>query len=118
MSVSMNVVTLAGHITADPQLRYLPNNTPVCNFSLALNERWKGGDGQPQEHTSFIDCECFGNRGEAVSKFFAKGRPIIVNGSLRQERWEKDGKNHSKIKVVVQNWSFGGDKPKDDASDF
>ncbi|GAH45385.1 unnamed protein product, partial [marine sediment metagenome] len=79
-------------------------------FGLAVNRKWKGEDGSQKEDVLFIECQCFGKRAEIISKHFEKGSPIFVQGRLKQERWEKDGTTHSRIRVIVENFEFIGSK--------
>ena len=104
-----NRVILVGNLTRDPQLSYLPNQTPVCELGLAVNRRWKGQDGQQREDTCFIDCRAYGKPGEIISQYMSKGRPILVEGRLQFDQWEgKDGQRRSKHRVIVENFQFLG----------
>ncbi|GAG38134.1 unnamed protein product, partial [marine sediment metagenome] len=69
-----NRVILLGNLTRDPQLKYLPNNTPVCEFGLAVNRRWRDRDGNQQEDVCFVDMAAFGPRGETINQYMSKGR--------------------------------------------
>jgi len=106
---SYNRVILMGNLTRDPELRYLPNNTPVCDFGLAVNDRFQNKQTQQwEDRANFVDCSAFGRTAENISKFFAKGRPIFLEGKLRFEQWEdrQSGQKRSKLKVVIDNWQF------------
>ena len=112
---SYNKVLLMGNLTRDPQQSSMPSGTTVCEFSLAVNRRWRGQDGQSHEDVSFFDCQAYGRTGETISKYLVKGKPIFVEGQLRQSRWEdQSGQKRSKIRVIVDNFQFidsrgGGD---------
>ena len=98
-----------GRITRDPELRFLPSGAAVCDFSIAVNERYQ--DKQTQEwvdRPNFIDCNAFGKSAESIGKFFTKGKPIHLEGKLRFESWEdkSSGQKRSKLKVVVDQWTF------------
>jgi single-strand DNA-binding protein len=104
---NMNKVLLMGNLTRDPELRYLPSNMAVVNIGLAINRRWKNQQGEPQEETTFVDCEAFGRTAEVINEHLRKGRPIFVEGRLRLDQWQdKEGNNRSKMKVVVENFQF------------
>lgn len=103
-----NKIILVGNLTRDPQLSYLPSQTPVVEFGLAVNRRWKGQDGQPREETCFIDCNCFGKQAETFNQYMTKGSPVLVEGRLQFDTWEKDGQRRSKHKVNVQSFTFMG----------
>ena len=104
-----NRVILMGNLTRDPQLSYLPSQTPVCELGLAVNRRWKGQDGQQREDTCFIDCRAYGKPAEIISQYMSKGRPILIEGRLQFDQWEgKDGQRRSKHRVIVENFQFLG----------
>lgn len=106
---SFNKVILMGNFTRDPELRYLPNNTAVCDMGLAVNDRFQNkATGQWEDRPNFVDCTAFGRTAENISKFFAKGRPIFIEGKLRFEQWEdrQSGQKRSKLKVVIDTWQF------------
>ncbi len=106
-----NKVILVGNLTRDPQLSYLPNQTPVVEIGLAVNRRWRGQDGQQKEDTCFIDCRAYGKPAETLNQYMSKGRPLLVEGRLQLDRWEgKDGTKHSKHRVIIENFQFLGDR--------
>ena len=104
---SLNKVLLIGNLTRDPEVRMLPSGNPVCSFGLAVNRAFRDAEGNNRDETAFIDCECFGRKGEAISRFFSKGRPIFVEGRLKLDQWEsQSGEKRSKLRVVVENFEF------------
>jgi len=104
-----NRVILMGNLTRDPQLKYLPNNTPVCEFGLAANRRWRDRDGNQHDDVCFVDCAAFGRQGEVINQYMAKGRQILVEGRLKFDSWTgQDGQKRSKLSVVVENFQFAG----------
>ena len=103
---NLNKVLLMGNMTRDPQLTYLPSQTPVVEFGLAMNRRYKKQDGSMADDTCFVDCQMFGKRAETVNKYFKKGDPIFVEGRLKYDSWEKDGRRQSRIRVFVENFEF------------
>ena len=109
---SYNKVILMGNLTRDPEMRYLPSNMAVTAIGLAVNDRWK--DKQTDEwkdKANFIDCEAFGRTAENISKFFSKGKPILIEGKLRYDQWQdKEGNNRSKLKVVIDQFEFVGSR--------
>jgi single-strand DNA-binding protein len=105
---SFNKVILAGNLTRDPELRYLPKGTAVAQFALAVNRTWKSEAGENKEEVSFIDVEAFGRQAEVIAQYMRKGRPLLVEGRLKQDAWE-DKTTHqkkSKLKVVLEGFSF------------
>ncbi|MEP0841810.1 MAG: single-stranded DNA-binding protein [Phycisphaerae bacterium] len=104
---SFNRVILAGNLTRDPELSYLPNGTPVCRFGLAVSRRFRDRDGNQKEEVCFVDVTAFERRAETINQYMSKGRPILIEGRLRYQQWtDKEGKNRSKLDVVVDNFTF------------
>ena len=106
---SFNKVILMGNLTRDPELRYMPNNTAVCEIGLAVNEKYKSKQsGEMVEQVHFVDCTAFAKTAENLANFFSKGRPIFIEGKLRFEQWDdkKTGDKRSTLKVVIENWQF------------
>lgn len=112
---SFNKVILAGNLTRDPQLSMLPSNTPVCEFGMAVNRKWRDQrTSELREEVCFVDMRIFGRRAETLNQYMSKGKPLLVEGHLRFDQWEgKDGGKRSKLYVVVDNFTFidsrGGD---------
>jgi len=113
MAGSMNKVILLGNLTRDVELRAV-GDTQVGNIGLAVNRRYRTASGEDREDTTFVDCEAWGRQAEVMSRYLAKGRPVLIEGRLKLDTWQdKDGGNRSKLKVVVENFQFvdsrGGD---------
>jgi len=105
----MNKIILLGNLTRDPQLSYLPSNTAVCEFGIAVNRKFKKQDGTQGEEVLFIDCQIFGKRADVINKYFKKGNPILVEGRLKLDQWQdQKGNNRSRHKVFVENFEFVG----------
>ena len=109
---NFNQVILMGNLTRDPNLSYTTNKTPVTEFGLAVNRKFKKADETTGEEKLFIECRCFGKRAETISKYFSKGNPIFVLGRLRFETWDQAGEMHSKILLIVESFEFIGKKPE------
>jgi single-strand DNA-binding protein len=106
MSLSFNRVILAGNLTRDPVLR-TAGERPVVDFSLAINRRFKGKDGEQKESTTFIDADAWGSTANLVANYLKKGSPCLIEGELKQDTWtDKDGQKRSKLKVVVSSVQF------------
>jgi single-strand DNA-binding protein len=106
---NFNKVILAGKLTRDPQLSYLPSNTPVCEFGMAINRKWKAQTGEMREDVTYVEIRAFGRQAETLNQYMAKGRPILVEGQLRYDTWEgKDGQKRSKLYVVADSFQFLG----------
>ena len=104
-----NKVLLMGNLTRDPQLSYLPSQTAVVEFGLAVNRRWKSREGEDRDETCFIDCRAFGRTAENINKYLTKGRPLFVEGRLTFDTWTaQDGTRRSKHRVTVETFQFLG----------
>ena len=105
---NLNKVMLIGNLTRDPQLSYLPSQTPVVEFGMAINDRRRQQDGSYADKVNFIDLSMFGKRAEVLQKYVKKGDPLFIEGKLDYQSWEKDGQKRSKLKVTVENFEFLG----------
>jgi single-strand DNA-binding protein len=109
MSLNLNTVVLAGHLTRDPEMRPLAGDKVVANFGLAINRRFKSPDGEIKEESTFIDCEAWGRTAELIGQYLAKGSAAYVEGRLKLDNWQdKEGQKKSRLKVVVENVQFLG----------
>ncbi|HZE98632.1 MAG TPA: single-stranded DNA-binding protein [Planctomycetota bacterium] len=110
---SFNKVILLGNLTRDPELRYTPQGSAVCEFALALNYVYTNKQtGQKVEEVSFIDIVAWGKTGEICAEYLKKGRQVMIEGRLKQDRWEsQDGKKMSKVRVTAENVQFVGSRP-------
>ena len=97
----LNSVTISGNLTRDPELRSTPSGTSVCKLSVAVNERVKKGDNW-EDYPSYIDITAWASLGEQMARQLSKGSPVAIQGQIRQDRWEKDGENRSKVYVVAR----------------
>lgn len=107
---SYNRIILVGNLTRDPQLRYLPNQTPVVDIGLAVNHRYRTAAGEDREETMFIDCTAFGKQAEIINQYCQKGRPLLVEGRLKLDTWDdkQTGQKRSKHKVNIDNFQLLG----------
>jgi single-strand DNA-binding protein len=107
---SFNKVILMGNLTRDPQLKYLPSQTAVAEFGLAMNRKFRTQQGEDREEVTFVDCTAFGKTGEVINQYFTKGKPIFIEGRLKYDSWEdkQGGGKRSRITVVVDNFQFVG----------
>lgn len=102
MAVDINVVVLVGRLTRDCELKSTPQGTSVCRFSIAVNRRKRTGD-RWEDEVSYFDVVLWGRSADTLNPYLQKGRQVSVEGELRQNRWEQDGKTNSKIEVVANN---------------
>ena len=110
---NFNKVLLMGNLTRDPQLSYLPSQTAVVDFGLAVNRNWTGKDGQSKTEVCFVDCRAFGRQAENINKYLKKGSPLFVEGRLTLDNWTaQDGTKRSKHRVTVEGFRFLGKGPE------
>ncbi len=108
--MKINVVVLGGNLVRDPELRYTPSGTAICEFTIANSKKYKSND-EWMEKTGFYNCLCWGKRGEVIAEYFKKGKQILVRGELEFQQWEnKEGQKVNAIKVQVQDFDFVGSK--------
>ena len=100
--MSINIVTISGNLTRDPELRQA-GNTSVLSFGVAVNDRRRNlQSGQWESIPNFVDCTIFGTRADALAGLLHQGSKVAIDGKLRYSSWEgKDGKKRSKLEVVV-----------------
>jgi single-strand DNA-binding protein len=106
---SFNRVILVGNLTRDPELRYIPSGMAVSDVALAVNDRIKRGD-QWVDEATFVDITLWGRTAEIANEYLSKGSPVLIEGRLKLERWEKDGQKHSKLKVVGERMQMLGSR--------
>jgi len=106
---NLNKVMLIGNLTRDPQLSYLPSQTPVVEFGLAINRSWTGQDGQRRDETCFVDLRAYGRQAEVINQYMKKGSSMFVEGRLQFQQWTaQDGSKRSKHMVIVEGFQFLG----------
>ena len=101
-SSDINSVVIVGRLTRDVELKYMNNGNAVASMSIAVNRSKKEGD-QWVSEAHFFDVSYFGKGAEAVKPYLTKGKQIAVQGSLRQNRWEKDGQKQSRVVIVADS---------------
>ena len=112
----LNHITIMGRLTRDPELRRTGSGIAVASFTVAVDRDFGGRDGGEKE-TDFIDCVAWRQTGEFVSKYFTKGRMIVVSGRLQIRSWtDKEGNKRRTAEVVADNCYFGDSKRDDQGS--
>lgn len=104
----MNITILRGNLARDPELRVVNTGgkqTSVVNFTVAVSREYTKASGDKDKITSFINCEAWDSGADIIGSSFKKGDLVLVEGSLRNDTWEKDGVKHSSLKVRVNNFS-------------
>jgi single-strand DNA-binding protein len=105
MAMSLNRAMLIGHVTAAPELRYTPQGTPVCTFTVATNRVWTDqASGQRQESAEFTRCVAWRKLAEICSQVLAKGRQVYVDGRLQTREWETQERGKQRTtEMVLEN---------------
>ena len=103
--MSLNSVNIMGNLTRDPEMKYIPSGKAVCSLSIANNRVYTKNSEKVTE-VSYFDVDVWGVQGENCSKYLTKGNGVIIEGRLRQDRWEKDGKTQSRVKITANAVHF------------
>jgi len=111
----VNKVILLGRLGSDPDLKYLPNGTAVCKFSLATSDSYTDSSGQKQEKTEWHKVSTWAKQAENCAKYLTKGRQAYVEGKIETRSWEKDGQKHYSTEINAQSVQFIGDAPRQGA---
>jgi len=110
----MNKVIFMGRLTADPEMKTTQSGAVICNYSIAVDRRFKK-EGQPT--ADFFNCVAFSKTAEFVSKWFAKGKMILVEGSMQNRSWDDDKNNkHYRTELIVDSVYFCGDRKTEETS--
>ena len=107
---SYNRVVLMGNFTRDVEVKHIQSGTAVATVGLAVNEKRKGSDGSWIEDVTFVDLTLWGRTAEVAGEYLGKGSPVLIEGRLKLDQWEKDGQKRSKLGVVVEKLQMLGGK--------
>ena len=111
---TFNKIILVGNLGRDPELRYTPQGTPVCSFSLATNERRKDKSGEFQDHTTWFRVTLWDKKAEIAAQYLTKGKPVYIEGRLRMDEYtDRDGKQRSTLEVTGTDMQFIGSRGDD-----
>ncbi len=105
---SYNRVILVGNLTRDVELRYIASGTAVTDIGLAVNDRRKNSSGEWVDETTFVDVTLWARQAEVASEYLSKGSSVLIEGRLKLDTWEKDGKKNSKLRVVGERMQMLG----------
>ncbi|MBU0959481.1 MAG: single-stranded DNA-binding protein [Nanoarchaeota archaeon] len=112
--MNINSVVIAGNLTRDPKIYYTTNGTAISTFSIAVNKTYTN-DGEKKTDVSFIPIVVWDNQAENCKKYLSKGALCAVIGEIKQDRWEKEGKQFSTLKVTAIRVIFGAKKSSENA---
>jgi len=106
---SVNKVILIGNLGRDPEVRYTPSGSAVCNVSLATSRSWKDKQGDKQEETEWHNVVLYDRLAEVVGEFAKKGKPLYVEGRLKTRKWQdKDGADRYTTEVIAAEMQLLG----------
>jgi len=100
--MDINHVVLVGRLTRDSEYKVLASGQAVCNFSVAVNRRKKIGETWEDE-ANYFDIVLWGKQADSLNRYLVKGKQIGIEGELRQDRWQQDGQNRSKVIISANN---------------
>lgn len=114
--MSFNKIILVGNLGRDPELRYTPDGTPVCNFSLATNERRRDPKtGENNDVTTWFRVTLWRRQAEVASQYLSRGKPVYIEGRLRVEEYtDRDGKVRHSLEVTATDMQFLGGAGRSD----
>ena len=105
----MNRVFLAGRLTRDPEVRYIPSGTAVARLGMAITESYKNKSGERVESAVFVDVEVWARQAETCGEYLKKGSPVLIEGRLQFDQWEtSDGEKRNKLRVRADRVQFLG----------
>ncbi len=115
--MSFNKITILGNLGRDPELRYTPQGTAVCDFSVATSEKRKDSSGEQTELTTWFRVTFWGKQAEIASQYLAKGKQVYIEGRLSQKEWtDRDGNKRTSLEVNGTDMHFVGSKGDDQRS--
>ena len=99
---SFNKVILMGNLTRDPETRVTATGLTICKLGLAVSRSFTTKDGERREEATFVDIDAFGKQAEVITKYFRKGKPILIEGRLKLDQWESnEGQKRSKMGCLL-----------------
>lgn len=114
--MSFNRIILVGNLGRDPELKYTTQGTPVCNFTMATNEKRKDKSGEFQDVVTWFRVTLWGRQAETASQYLTKGRPVYIEGRLRVEEWtDRDSKPRFTLEVHATDMQFIGGARSDES---
>ncbi len=114
MAADINKIVLLGRLTRDAELTVTGSGFSITRISLAVNRNRKQGD-QWVDEANFFDATIYGKRGEALQNYLRKGQQVVIEGKLKQERWEQDGAKRSRVSIDIDELSLVGGRTNDSA---
>ncbi|MDQ6656489.1 MAG: single-stranded DNA-binding protein [Verrucomicrobiota bacterium] len=110
---SFNKVILVGNLTRDPEVRYTPKGSAVCDLGLAVNRQYSLENGEKREEVTFVDVVLWARLAEIAGEYLKKGRPVLIEGRLQLDSWDdkQSGQKRSKLRVIGETMQLLGGRP-------
>jgi single-strand DNA-binding protein len=110
---SFNKVILLGNLTRDPEVRYTPKGSAVCDLGIAINRQYTLDSGEKREEVTFVDVVLWSRLAEIAGEYLKKGRPIFIEGRLQLDTWDdkQSGQKRSKLRVIGETMQLLGGRP-------
>jgi single-strand DNA-binding protein len=116
--MSFNRIIIVGNLGRDPELRYTPQGTPVCTFTMATNDRRKDKSGEMQDQTTWFRITLWNRQAETASQYLHKGKSVYIEGRLRVEEYtDRDGKPRHSLEVTATDMQFIGSRSDEPAQE-
>jgi single-strand DNA-binding protein len=110
---SFNKVILLGNLTRDPEVRYTPKGSAVCDLGLAVNRVYTTDSGEKREEVTYVDVVLWARLAEIAGEYLKKGRPIFIEGRLQMDSWDdkQTGQKRPRLRVVGESMQLLGGRP-------
>jgi len=102
----LNKVFIAGNLTRDPEVRHTPSGMAVADLRMAINRKYRDKSGKDVEEVVYVSATVWGRQAETSAQYLTKGSPVLVEGRLKLDEWEKDGQKQSRLGVVAERVQF------------
>ena len=110
---SFNKVILLGNLTRDPEVRYTPKGSAVCDLGIAVNRAYTTDSGERREEVTFVDVVLWARLAEIAGEYLKKGRPVFIEGRLQMDTWDdkQTGQKRTRLRVVGETMQLLGSRP-------
>jgi single-strand DNA-binding protein len=110
---SFNKVILLGNLTRDPEVRYTPKGSAVCDLGIAVNRQYTLDTGEKREEVTYVDVVLWARLAEIAGEYLRKGRPVFIEGRLQLDTWDdkQSGQKRSKLRVIGETMQLLGSRP-------
>jgi single-strand DNA-binding protein len=110
---SFNKVILLGNLTRDPEVRYTPKGSAVCDLGIAVNRQYTLDSGEKREEVTYVDVVLWSRLAEIAGEYLKKGRPVFIEGRLQMDTWDdkQTGQKRTKLRVIGETMQLLGSRP-------